>query len=306
MLNGKRISRMFSPRKQANRFGQARKPQIIGFCTRAAHSDAERNVKPNAGVLRCLKFIHACLSQALSRFTWLRRSLTLTPRFRSAVSICALAVLLFALRRLTPVYSRCFWSRRSCRMSALHGAGSDPAATIRETRRCLVGRSAAPCSANRHASVCRLPRQIAGGDLPRAGTGNGVVSRRLEVSLLRFISGLPRESDGEILPEPPSLAVEISHSRIWTWVIPTRSNLQMETPLWDPISEPAKDLIQRMLTTDVNHRITIQEVLNHKWLRVSRRQKKGKKKRKKATWVQFTVLLYIRYCTLNRGTIEEY
>lgn len=44
----------------------------------------------------------------------------------------------------------------------------------------------------------------------------------------------------------------------------------METPLWDPISEPAKDLIQRMLTTDVNHRITIQEVLNHKWLRVSK------------------------------------
>ncbi|XP_018364066.1 PREDICTED: peripheral plasma membrane protein CASK isoform X1 [Trachymyrmex cornetzi] len=46
-----------------------------------------------------------------------------------------------------------------------------------------------------------------------------------------------------------------------------RGRVQMETPLWDPISEPAKDLIQRMLTTDVNHRITIQEVLNHKWLR---------------------------------------
>lgn len=44
----------------------------------------------------------------------------------------------------------------------------------------------------------------------------------------------------------------------------------METALWDSISEPAKDLIQRMLTTDVNHRITIQEVLNHRWLRVSR------------------------------------
>jgi serine/threonine protein kinase len=43
----------------------------------------------------------------------------------------------------------------------------------------------------------------------------------------------------------------------------------METSLWDPISESAKDLIQRMLTIDVNHRITIQEVLNHKWLRVS-------------------------------------
>ncbi|XP_017881326.1 peripheral plasma membrane protein CASK-like [Ceratina calcarata] len=46
-----------------------------------------------------------------------------------------------------------------------------------------------------------------------------------------------------------------------------RGRVQMETPLWDNISEPAKDLIQRMLTTDVNHRISIQEVLNHKWLR---------------------------------------
>ncbi|XP_051173571.1 peripheral plasma membrane protein CASK isoform X4 [Leptopilina boulardi] len=46
-----------------------------------------------------------------------------------------------------------------------------------------------------------------------------------------------------------------------------RGRVQMETHLWDTISETAKDLIQRMLTTDVNHRITIQEVLNHKWLR---------------------------------------
>lgn len=44
---------------------------------------------------------------------------------------------------------------------------------------------------------------------------------------------------------------------------------QMESTHWDNISEPAKDLIQRMLTTEPNHRITIQEVLNHKWLRVS-------------------------------------
>jgi calcium/calmodulin-dependent serine protein kinase len=51
----------------------------------------------------------------------------------------------------------------------------------------------------------------------------------------------------------------------------------METPLWDPISEPAKDLIQRMLTTDVNHRITIQEVLNHKWLRVSRKRREKRR-----------------------------
>nr|XP_033334003.1 peripheral plasma membrane protein CASK-like isoform X3 [Megalopta genalis] len=43
--------------------------------------------------------------------------------------------------------------------------------------------------------------------------------------------------------------------------------VQMKAAAWDCISDPAKDLIQRMLTTDVNHRITIQEVLNHKWLR---------------------------------------
>ncbi|XP_034934389.1 peripheral plasma membrane protein CASK isoform X2 [Chelonus insularis] len=46
-----------------------------------------------------------------------------------------------------------------------------------------------------------------------------------------------------------------------------RGRIQMETPIWENISEPAKDLIERMLTVDVNHRITIQEVLNHKWLR---------------------------------------
>ncbi|XP_024945961.1 peripheral plasma membrane protein CASK isoform X4 [Cephus cinctus] len=46
-----------------------------------------------------------------------------------------------------------------------------------------------------------------------------------------------------------------------------RGRVQMETAIWDSISETAKDLIQRMLTTDINHRITIQEVLNHKWLR---------------------------------------
>ncbi|KAJ8682140.1 hypothetical protein QAD02_017932 [Eretmocerus hayati] len=46
-----------------------------------------------------------------------------------------------------------------------------------------------------------------------------------------------------------------------------RGRVQMDSPLWDPISDPAKDLIQRMLTPDANHRITIHEVLNHKWLR---------------------------------------
>ena len=44
---------------------------------------------------------------------------------------------------------------------------------------------------------------------------------------------------------------------------------QLDTPLWESISEAAKDLIKRMLSVDHTQRITIQEVLNHKWLRVS-------------------------------------
>ncbi|XP_070156776.1 peripheral plasma membrane protein CASK isoform X11 [Polyergus mexicanus] len=58
-----------------------------------------------------------------------------------------------------------------------------------------------------------------------------------------------------------------SRDRLREAICRGRVQVMMETPLWDPISEAAKDLIQRMLTTDVNHRITIQEVLNHKWLR---------------------------------------
>ncbi|XP_015114432.1 peripheral plasma membrane protein CASK isoform X2 [Diachasma alloeum] len=43
--------------------------------------------------------------------------------------------------------------------------------------------------------------------------------------------------------------------------------VQTDTPTWDNISGPAKDLIERMLVKNPNNRITIQEVLNHKWLR---------------------------------------
>jgi len=75
----------------------------------------------------------------------------------------------------------------------------------------------------------------------------------------------------------------------------------METPLWDPISEPAKDLIQRMLTTDVNHRITIQEVLNHKWLRVSR---KGKKKRRMTISACDSRAVYHRFA-VDEGVVRS-
>ncbi|XP_054265767.1 peripheral plasma membrane protein CASK isoform X5 [Macrosteles quadrilineatus] len=46
-----------------------------------------------------------------------------------------------------------------------------------------------------------------------------------------------------------------------------KGKLHLDTPLWECISDNAKDLIRRMLAVDPNKRITIQEVLNHKWLR---------------------------------------
>jgi serine/threonine protein kinase len=46
------------------------------------------------------------------------------------------------------------------------------------------------------------------------------------------------------------------------------SAFQMDCPQWELISDSAKDLIQQMLAVDPKQRITIQEVLNHRWLRV--------------------------------------
>lgn len=46
-----------------------------------------------------------------------------------------------------------------------------------------------------------------------------------------------------------------------------RGRLRFDAPLWDDISDAAKDLVQRMLTVDHTQRITIQEVLNHRWIR---------------------------------------
>ena len=37
---------------------------------------------------------------------------------------------------------------------------------------------------------------------------------------------------------------------------------------WDHISETAKDLIRQMLVLDQNNRITVEEALDHPWIRV--------------------------------------
>ncbi|XP_047105118.1 peripheral plasma membrane protein CASK-like [Schistocerca piceifrons] len=46
-----------------------------------------------------------------------------------------------------------------------------------------------------------------------------------------------------------------------------RGRLHLDSPQWEFISDAAKDLVQKMLTVDHTQRITIQEVLNHRWLR---------------------------------------
>uniref|UniRef100_A0A1B6C0X7 Peripheral plasma membrane protein CASK n=1 Tax=Clastoptera arizonana TaxID=38151 RepID=A0A1B6C0X7_9HEMI len=46
-----------------------------------------------------------------------------------------------------------------------------------------------------------------------------------------------------------------------------KGKLNLDSPLWECISDTAKDLVKKMLILDPNQRITIQEVLNHKWLR---------------------------------------
>ena len=38
------------------------------------------------------------------------------------------------------------------------------------------------------------------------------------------------------------------------------------SPYWDPVGDPALDLIDRMLTVDVHKRITIDECLEHPWV----------------------------------------
>lgn len=45
--------------------------------------------------------------------------------------------------------------------------------------------------------------------------------------------------------------------------------LQMAAPEWTSISQSAKDLVLGMLNPKPNKRLSIHEVLNHPWLRVS-------------------------------------
>lgn len=44
--------------------------------------------------------------------------------------------------------------------------------------------------------------------------------------------------------------------------------IKMRRKQWDQISDSAKDLVKRMLVVDPNNRITVEEALDHPWIRV--------------------------------------
>lgn len=78
----------------------------------------------------------------------------------------------------------------------------------------------------------------------------------LGVVLYICLCGFPPFSDELYTRENPySLAQQIKMGRF-----------DYPSPYWDPIGDPALDLIDRMLTVDVEKRITIDECLQHPWL----------------------------------------
>lgn len=75
------------------------------------------------------------------------------------------------------------------------------------------------------------------------------------VVLYICLCGFPPFSDELYSPENPyTLADQIQEGRF-----------DYPSPYWDPVSDIALDLIDRMLTVDVDNRITIDECLEHPW-----------------------------------------
>ena len=77
----------------------------------------------------------------------------------------------------------------------------------------------------------------------------------LGVVLYICLCGFPPFSDELYSPENPyTLSQQIKMGRF-----------DYPSPYWDPVSDMALDLIDRMLTVDVDKRITIDECLEHPW-----------------------------------------
>lgn len=78
----------------------------------------------------------------------------------------------------------------------------------------------------------------------------------LGVVLYICLCGFPPFSDELYSPENPyTLSQQIKTGRF-----------DYPSPYWDTVGDPALDLIDRMLTVDVDKRITIEECLQHPWL----------------------------------------
>lgn len=78
----------------------------------------------------------------------------------------------------------------------------------------------------------------------------------LGVVLYICLCGFPPFSDELYSTESPytlSQQIQMGH-------------LDYPSPYWDPVGDPALDLIDCMLTVDVNRRITINECLEHTWI----------------------------------------
>lgn len=78
----------------------------------------------------------------------------------------------------------------------------------------------------------------------------------LGVVLYICLCGFPPFSDELNTPENPlTLAQQIKMGRF-----------DYPSPYWDSVGDPALDLIDRMLTVDVDKRITVDECLEHPWM----------------------------------------
>lgn len=78
----------------------------------------------------------------------------------------------------------------------------------------------------------------------------------LGVVLYICLCGFPPFSDELYTPENPyNLSQQIKLGRF-----------DYPSPYWDSVGDPALDLIDRMLTVDIDKRITIDECLDHPWL----------------------------------------
>lgn len=71
----------------------------------------------------------------------------------------------------------------------------------------------------------------------------------------------------------------------------------MDSSPWEFVSDSAKDLIQQMLQVDPKQRITIQEVLNHRWLRVSSLIIYN--------FVRFTIVFFFDLCAGQRERVKN-